>query len=97
MEFFAYGKNFFLPHLPCRGRYEGVTDTYTSVDGRTVAMGAYCRKSLFEYFDGEEIIAITKQGMPFYETQFRLPYPFRKYDQIFVPEYNARPWNIPAA
>lgn len=78
-------------YLTClvAGPYEGVTDTYTSVDGRTVAMGAYCRKSLLEYFDGEEIIAITKQGMPFYETQFRLPYPFRKYDQIFVPEYNA--------
>ena len=78
-------------YLTCiiAGPYEGITGSYTSVDGREIPMGVYCRRSLFEYLDGEEIIEITKQGMPFYEKQYRQPYPFRKYDQIFVPEYNA--------
>lgn len=77
-------------YLTCciAGPYEGTTGSYTSVDGRNIPMGAYCRRSLLPYFDGDEVINITKQGMPFYETQYKQPYPFRKYDQIFVPEYN---------
>ena len=78
-------------YLTCiiAGPYEGITDSYTSVDGREIAMGVYARRSLAEYLDGEEIIHITKQGMVFYENAFKQPYPFRKYDQLFVPEYNA--------
>lgn len=78
-------------YLTCliAGPYAGVTGSYTSVDGREIPMGVYCRRSLIDYLDGEEVIEITKQGMPFYEKQYRQPYPFRKYDQIFVPEYNA--------
>lgn len=78
-------------YLTCliAGPYAGTTGAYTSVDGREIPMGVYCRRSLVEYLDGEEVIEITKQGMPFYEEQYRQPYPFRKYDQIFVPEYNA--------
>ncbi|MBM7825718.1 aminopeptidase N [Arcanobacterium pluranimalium] len=78
-------------YLTCivAGPYKGVEGQYTSVDGRTIPMGVYVRESLFEYLDGEEIIDITKAGMPFFEEAFAQPYPFRKYDQIFVPEYNA--------
>ncbi|MCI7552280.1 MAG: aminopeptidase N [Actinomycetaceae bacterium] len=78
-------------YLTCiiAGPYEGVTDSYTSIDGREIPMGAYARKSLAEYLDGEEVIKIAKDGMPFYENSYKQPYPFRKYDQIFVPEYNA--------
>ncbi|XCB29677.1 aminopeptidase N [Arcanobacterium hippocoleae] len=78
-------------YLTClvAGPYEGVTGSYTSVDGREIPMGVYARRSLAQYLDGEEVIEITKQGMPFYEEQYQQPYPFRKYDQIFVPEYNA--------
>ncbi len=78
-------------YLTCivAGPYAGYTSSYTSVDGREIPMGVYARNSLVEYLDGEEIIKITKQGMPFFEKAFKQPYPFRKYDQIFVPEYNA--------
>ncbi|WP_124055107.1 aminopeptidase N [Arcanobacterium ihumii] len=78
-------------YLTCivAGPYQGVEGSYTSVDGRTIPMGVYVRESLHEYLDGEEIIEITKAGMPFFEKAFDQPYPFRKYDQIFVPEYNA--------
>ena len=30
----------------------------------------------------------TRQGLAYYEAQFGVPYPYEKYDQIFVPEYN---------
>ncbi|MCI6574460.1 MAG: aminopeptidase N [Actinomycetaceae bacterium] len=77
-------------YLTCvvAGPYEGKTSSYTSVDGRTIPMGAYCRRSLVEHLDADEVMDITKQGMDFYENAFQQPYPFRKYDQIFVPEYN---------
>ena len=31
---------------------------------------------------------ITEQGFAFFEDAFDYPYPFGKYDQLFVPEYN---------
>lgn len=71
------------------GPYQGVTGSHVSVDGREIPMGVYARASLAEYLDGEEIIDITKAGMVFFENAFDVPYPFRKYDQIFVPEFNA--------
>lgn len=77
-------------YLTCciAGPYEGETSSYTSTDGRVIPMGTYCRRSLAPHLDAQEIMDITKQGMEFYEEQFQQPYPFRKYDQIFVPEYN---------
>ncbi len=71
------------------GDYHVVRDTYTSPDGTTVPMAVACRKSLAEYLDAEEILDVTKRGFDYYQTLFDLPYPFSKYDQLFVPEYNA--------
>lgn len=71
------------------GPYQGRTDSLTSADGTQIPLGVYTRASLLDDLDAEEIIKITKQGFGFYENQFARPYPFAKYDQIFVPEYNA--------
>ncbi|WP_343069072.1 aminopeptidase N [Trueperella pecoris] len=71
------------------GPYVGETSTYTSTDGREIPMGVYARASLGEYLDAQECIDITIQGMEVFEDEFDVPYPFRKYDQIFVPEFNA--------
>ncbi|NIL76271.1 aminopeptidase N [Rhodococcus sp. B10] len=54
----------------------------------TVELGSLCRKSLAEHFDPDDIFEITKQGLDFFHEKFDFPYPFGKYDQIFVPEYN---------
>ena len=54
-----------------------------------IPLGLLCRKSLVEYFDYEEIFTITKQGLEFFSEFFDYPYPFGKYDQCFVPEFNA--------
>ncbi|CAM2872128.1 aminopeptidase N [Actinomyces slackii] len=71
------------------GPYTGVTDAYTAADGRTVPLGVYCRASLADHLDAEEILEITKKGFAYYEDLFDTPYAFSKYDQIFVPEFNA--------
>ncbi|PFG38565.1 membrane alanyl aminopeptidase [Georgenia soli] len=71
------------------GPYHRVTGELTSRDGRTIPLGVYCRASLAEFLDAEEIMDITRAGFAFYEEAFDRPYPFTKYDQLFVPEFNA--------
>lgn len=71
------------------GPYSVFTDHLTSCDGRTINMKLLCRPSLAEYFDTENIFSLTKAGFEFFESAFAQPYPFSKYDQIFVPEFNA--------
>ena len=71
------------------GPYVEVNDQLTSSSGKVVPLGVFCRKSLFEFMDAEYIFDKTKQGFEFFESQFVVPYPFEKYDQLFVPEFNA--------
>ena len=52
-------------------------------------LAIYCRQSLAQHMDPERIFATTRQGFDFFETYFAVPYPFQKYDHIFVPEFNA--------
>ncbi len=54
-----------------------------------VPLGFFCRKSLVKHFDREELFRLTRQGLDFYAEFFDYPYPFGKYDQIFVPEFNS--------
>ena len=74
------------------GPYHYVTDLYTrSLDGGSkleIPLGALCRKGLAKHFDADDIFRITKQGLDFFHDNFDYPYPFGKYDQAFVPEYN---------
>ncbi|GAA1813139.1 aminopeptidase N [Agromyces neolithicus] len=70
------------------GPYASWRDTATSVDGREVPLGLFTRASLARYADPEVMFETVKAGLAFYEQAFGVPYPFGKYDQIFVPEYN---------
>ncbi|MFJ9584874.1 aminopeptidase N [Streptomyces acidicola] len=74
------------------GPYHYVTDTYerTFEDGTRleIPLGAMCRKGLAPYFDADDVFLVTKQGLDFFHDHFDYPYPFGKYDQAFVPEYN---------
>ncbi|MFF4207806.1 aminopeptidase N [Streptomyces sp. NPDC001796] len=74
------------------GPYHYVTDTYTRTldDGTTleIPLGAMCRKGLARHFDADDVFLVTKQGLDFFHDHFDYPYPFGKYDQAFVPEYN---------
>ncbi len=53
-----------------------------------IPLAAYCRASLAENFDSAAIFAVTKAGLQYFNELFDYPYPFGKYDQAFVPEYN---------
>ncbi|MFE6359796.1 aminopeptidase N [Streptomyces sp. NPDC057806] len=74
------------------GPYHYVTDSYTRTfdDGTTleIPLGAMCRKGLAPHFDADDVFLVTKQGLDFFHDHFDYPYPFGKYDQAFVPEYN---------
>lgn len=71
------------------GPYQSVRSDVTSTDGRVVPLGVFARKSLMQYLDADNIFELTRQGFEFFEAQFGCPYPFEKYDQLFVPEFNA--------
>ncbi|MEU7688425.1 aminopeptidase N, partial [Streptomyces spectabilis] len=74
------------------GPYHYVTDSYERVfeDGTRleIPLGAMCRKGLAKHFDADDVFLVTKQGLDFFHDHFDFPYPFGKYDQAFVPEYN---------
>jgi len=71
------------------GPYAVVRDELTSSDGRVIPLGIFSRKSLSEFLDADYIFEKTRQGFEYYESKFDYAYPFDKYDQLFVPEFNA--------
>ncbi|MEV4476133.1 aminopeptidase N [Nonomuraea salmonea] len=66
------------------GPYHKVTSEH---DG--IPLGIYCRASLAEHLDADNILEVTRQGFDFFHRVFGVRYPFGKYDQLFVPEFNA--------
>ncbi|WP_329812841.1 M1 family aminopeptidase, partial [Streptomyces sp. GSL17-113] len=70
------------------GPYAEWRDTYSD-EHKTIPLGIYCRASLAEFMDAERLFTETKQGFGFYHRAFGVAYPFTKYDQLFVPEFNA--------
>ncbi|MCB5272833.1 Aminopeptidase N [Arthrobacter sp. SO5] len=71
------------------GPYQSVRSEVVSAEGKVTPLGVFARKSLMQYLDAENIFELTRQGFEFFEAQFGCPYPFEKYDQLFVPEFNA--------
>jgi len=69
------------------GPYDVVRDVATSRKG-DIPLGIFCRKSLTQYLDADNIFALTKTGFTWFEDAFDCEYPFAKYDQLFTPEYN---------
>ena len=69
------------------GEYHAEFATYEGKYGE-IPLGHYCRQSLVEHMDTDELVKLTKQGFEFFEEAFGYPYPFHKYDQLYVPEYN---------
>ena len=65
------------PFVAFRGEHEGI------------ALGFFARKSLAPHVDEAELFEVTKQGLTFFAEFFDYPYAFGKYDQVFVPEFNA--------
>lgn len=71
------------------GPYEATFSELTSASGRVIPLGVYGRKSLWQFLDADYIFDKTRQGFAYFEEKFDYAYPFAKYDQLFVPEFNA--------
>ena len=71
------------------GPYEATFAELTSASGRVIPLGVYARRSLWQHLDTDYVFDITRKGFAYYEEKFQYPYPFAKYDQLFVPEFNA--------
>ncbi len=56
-----------------------------------IPMGIFARRSMAAILEREadELFRVTRQGLDLYRTLFGQAYPFDKYDQLFVPEFNA--------
>ncbi|WP_091347027.1 aminopeptidase N [Micromonospora rhizosphaerae] len=68
----------------CAGPYHEVRDSHDGID-----LGVFCRASMAPYLDSDDLFLITKQGFDFFHEKFGVPYPLPKYDQLWVPDFNA--------
>ena len=68
----------------CAGPYHEVRDEH---DG--ISLGVFCRASMAQYLDADDLFEVTKQGFDFFHEQFGVRYPLPKYDQLWVPDFNA--------
>jgi aminopeptidase N len=73
------------PYFKATDRWEATLDDGTRLD---VPLALYCRSSMQDSFDADELFKLTKSGLEFFNRLFDYPYPWGKYDQAFVPEYN---------
>ncbi|MET0495708.1 MAG: aminopeptidase N, partial [Actinoplanes sp.] len=68
----------------CAGPYHEVRDEHDGID-----LGVFCRASMAQYLDPDDLFLVTKQGFDFFHEQFGVRYPLPKYDQLWVPDFNA--------
>lgn len=50
-------------------------------------MRLFARKSVASQVTPQDWFTYTKQGLTFFDAYFEIPYPFKKYDQILVPDF----------
>ncbi len=70
------------------GEYEVVASSHTTPGGQVIPLGLACRASMAEFLAADDILDTTRRGLDYYTALFATDYPFRKYDQVFVPEYS---------
>jgi aminopeptidase N len=68
----------------CAGPYHEVRDSHDGVD-----LGVFCRASMARHLDADDLFLVTKQGFDFFHENFGVRYPLPKYDQLWVPDFNA--------
>ncbi len=70
----------------CAGPYVAVSDSHDDIP-----LGIYSRRSLRAELQAQapQMFEVTKASFDHYHSLFGIRYPFGKYDQVFVPEFNA--------
>ncbi len=54
-----------------------------------VPLRLFARQSLARYVKPDFWFKMTKHGFQFFDSYFAYPYPFKKYDQLIVPDFNS--------
>ncbi len=70
------------------GNYHQTHDNYVGEFG-SYPLRVLCRQSLKDHLNYKFMFETVKHGFKVFERDFNVGYPFGKYDQIFVPEFNA--------
>ena len=73
------------PYFKAEDAWSGTLGDGTVLD---VPLALYCRASMAASFDAEALFSLTKNGLAYFNELFDFPYPWGKYEQAFVPEYN---------
>jgi aminopeptidase N len=71
------------------GEYHVATATHTTPAGQRIPLGLACKQSLAPYLEADDMFGITREGLDYYTQLFGSPFPFPKYDQVMVPEFQA--------
>ncbi|MBY6210111.1 aminopeptidase N [Microbulbifer agarilyticus] len=58
-------------------------------DADGIPLRLMARQSLAQYVKPEDWFTFTKQSFAFFQSYFEVDYPFVKYDQVIVPDFNA--------
>jgi aminopeptidase N len=66
------------------GPYHVARTTHDGID-----LGLWCRRTLAQHLDADDLFTVTAQGFDWFHANFGVRYAFDKYDQLFVPEFNA--------
>ncbi|WP_244924662.1 aminopeptidase N [Auritidibacter ignavus] len=72
------------PYRVFTDRWQGHAETDTA----PIELRIFARESLADAVDAEELFDLTRRGLDFFHHHFGFSYPWGKYDQAFVPEYN---------
>jgi aminopeptidase N len=76
------------------GEFYVVRETHTTPSGQVIPLGLACRQSMLAYLEPDDMFTITRQGFDYYTELFGTPYPFAKYDQVFVPDSGGAMENV---
>ncbi len=57
-------------------------------DAAGIPLRLFARQTLAQYVVPDEWFIPTQEGFAFFQQYFEIPYPFGKYDQIIVPDFN---------
>jgi aminopeptidase N len=71
------------------GEYYRTEQVHTTPAGQQVTIGLACRHSLAQYLEPADVLALTRTGLDYYTGLLATPFPFEKYDQVYVPEFPA--------